>query len=230
MPAKHTIKTYVEEGIYHIYNRGVEKRVIFEDALDYKVFLNCLKDALLSPEELQRIPIDVTVQGVSFKGIPRAPKNFNGLIDLLAYCLMPNHFHLLVQQHSIRSIDNFMRSVATRYSSYFNKRYSRVGPLFQGAYKAALVDSDVYLLHLSRYIHRNPLKVGRQIVETYSSYADYIDLRHTAWVKKDLVLASFQPAKLLFLRHTNSYRSFVEYDGFQEDALDSDVIIEDDDL
>ena len=68
MPARNTVKLYVANGIYHIYNRGVEKRIVFEDDLDYKVFLNCLKEALLPPEQLPQMLTSVTFKGASFKG------------------------------------------------------------------------------------------------------------------------------------------------------------------
>lgn len=230
MPAKNTIKTYVEGGIYHVYNRGVEKRTIFEDEYDYRVFLNCFKEALLPPEKLPKTPIEFTLKGDTFKGVPKRVKNFFGAIDLLAYCLMPNHFHLLIKQQNNRVIDSFMRSIATRYSIYFNKRYKRVGPLFQGAYKAALIVSDVYLLHLSRYIHRNPLKIMTDLVNCYSSYAEYLGKRKIEWVKPEIILASFQPTQLPFLRHINSYKKFVEYEAVGEDILTVDEILESDDF
>lgn len=229
MPAKNTVKIYVEGGIYHIYNRGVEKRNIFEDEYDYRVFLNCLKEALLTPEKLSKVPVEVTLKGVSFKGIPKSVKNFCGNIELLAYCVMPNHFHLLVKQQSDHVIDSFMRSIATRFSMYFNKRRRRVGALFQGSYKAANVDSDERLLHLSRYIHRNPLKIGASLLNDYSSYSDYLGIRKTEWLKPQLVLDFFQPTKLPFLHHINSYQRFVEYERIEE-TLTTDETLENDDL
>ena len=98
MPRKNSLKTYIKDGYYHIYNRGVEKRIIFEDEQDYKVFLSYLKYSLLPPPKPEDIKTIFTLQGLPFKGIPRMPKNFQGKMELLAYCLMPNHFHLLVKQ------------------------------------------------------------------------------------------------------------------------------------
>lgn len=107
-------------------------------------------------------------------------------------------------------MESFMRSIATRYSSYFNKKYDRVGPLFQGRYKAVLVNNDRYLLHLSRYIHLNPSEYTNDLVKAYSSYADYLDLRRTSWIKPDIILKFFNEKTILEITKVNSYKSFVE--------------------
>ncbi len=223
MPARNVVKTYVSGGVYHIYNRGVEKRTIFEDTYDYRVFEHYLKEALLCPSELT-----VEVKGLSFQAVRRPVRNYNGTIDLLAYCLMPNHFHLLIQQKSDRVIDSFMRSLSTRYSMYFNNKYHHVGSLFQGSYRASLVDSDIYLLHVSRYIHRNPLGLTDNLSDWYSSYGQYIGVTNSRWVKPEFVLAHFSPTELPFLQHVNTYRSFVEYNERAEEALPSEVTLDDD--
>src|SRR3989344_8907196 len=155
MPKKNSIKTYVKNGYYHIYNRGVEKRTIFEEDFDYKVFLNYLKEYLEPVNETKKRKTIFTLKGGSFQGVPHQPKNYFQRIELIAFCLMPNHFHLLIKQNDQKVIEHFMRSLATRYSMYFNKKYKRVGKLFQGHYKAVLVSDDRQLLHLSRYIHLN---------------------------------------------------------------------------
>lgn len=134
-------------------------------------------------------------------------KNFFGEINLLAYCLMPNHFHLLLNQSRARSIDDLTSSIMTRYVMYFNKKNSRTGPLFQGVYKAVLVESETQLLHLSRYIHRNPLCLngGRAHQKLYTSLPDYLSKRKTEWIKPEIILSYFSKTNL-----RNSYFSFVE--------------------
>lgn len=203
MPAKNVIKSYVDEGYYHIYNRGVEKRKIFMDDLDYKVFLKYLKIYLDPPTE----PTDrqVTIGSYKFKAPARPLKNYYGQLELLSYCLMPNHFHLLVKQKTRKTIELFMRSLATKYSIYFNKRQDRIGSLFQGPYKAVLVTSDEYLLHLSRYIHLNPVKDSPLHV-AYSSYSAYIGKINPSWVNSKLILSYFNNSP----KTSNSYRVFVE--------------------
>ncbi|OGG11471.1 hypothetical protein A2Z00_02905 [Candidatus Gottesmanbacteria bacterium RBG_13_45_10] len=210
MPARNIVKIYVENGIYHIYNRGVEKRDIYCDRQDYSVFLRILKDALLPPLDKKLIQIDITLRGGTFKGVPRQPKNFHEDIDLIAYCLMPNHFHLLVQQKKEKIIHEFLRSISIRYAMYFNKKYHRIGPLFQSAYKAAMVLDEPYLLHVSRYIHINPREITGSIGDAYSSYAEFIGKRHTAWVKPDSVLSSFGTKESVLGKKYLGYREFVE--------------------
>lgn len=228
MPVKNSIKVYVRDSFYHVYNRGVEKRTIYEDTQDYKVFLNYLKQQLSSPPDRKKLRKKLTFKGVSFKGVPRQPKNFHGEIDMIAYCLMPNHFHFLIKQKSQNTIEKFMRSLFTRYSMYFNQRYDRVGSLFQGTYKAVLIKDDTYLLHLSRYIHQNPFEHTNDLINIYSSYADYLGKRNTEWVKPQIILSFFNQSKLPFLEKTNSYKDFVE--GFKQDSgkILGELILEND--
>ena len=212
MPAKNSIKIYVENGYYHIYNRGVEKRTIFQDEQDYKVFLGYLKFYLSPPPDKKDILKTFSLRGVSFKGVAAPLKNYEKSIDLLAYCLIPNHFHLLIKQIKQGAMEFFMRSLATRYSTYFNKKYDRVGPLFQGPYKACIVENENYLLHLSRYIHQNPGEYTNNLAGAYSSYAEYLGMRKTPWVKPDLILSFFEKGGGDFLKGFNSYKHFVEAD------------------
>lgn len=218
MPRKNSLKIYVKDGYYHIYNRGVEKRIIFENDQDYKVFLSYLKYALSVPPKKEEIVKTFTLQGSPFKGLPRMPKNFQNKIELLAFCLMPNHFHLLIKQNDIGSLKSFMISLITRYSMYFNKKYDRVGSLFQSIYKAILITDEPYLLHLSRYIHLNPSEYTNDLTSAYSSYADYLGLRHTPWLKSDIILQQFNNKVGIEFKKINSYRDFVEKYK-QEDKL-----------
>jgi len=221
MPQKNVIKKYVKDGYYHIYNRGVEKRIIFEEDQDYKVFLNYLKQYLSKPPNKSTLIKSFTLQGATFKGVARQPKNYYKGVTLLAFCLMPNHFHLLIKQSQQSNIEHFMRSLATRYSMYFNKKYKRVGSLFQGTYKAVIISNDSYLLHLSRYIHLNPQKYTNNLTEAYSSYADYLRLRNTKWVHPGFILKFFNQSTIPEINKYNSYNKFVE--SYRQD---SSVILE----
>ncbi len=223
MPARHRIKQYTEDGYYHIYNRGVEKRLIFLDEQDYAVFLSYLKDYLLPKDEvgLQKKLADPLT---SYKERDKILKllrlnNFADEIALLAYCLMPNHFHLLVKQKEARSINKFMKSLATRYTMYFNKKYKRVGNLCQDIYKAVLVNTDEQFVYLSAYIHRQA--IGKDLVAGQpSSYLNYLGQQKTTWVHPEEILLLFSKNNPRF-----SYRAFVE----QTDDLSpiSATIIED---
>lgn len=209
MPSKNTYKIYAEDTYYHVYNRGVEKREIFKDEQDYKVFLNYLKEYLSAPPDRSDFKTTFTLQGQTFKGVRRLPKNYHKEIELTVFCLMLNHFHLLIKQVNKNSMQRFMQSLITRYSMYFNKKYDRVGTLFQGRYKAALITGESYLLHLSRYIHLNPSEHTTDLKSWYSSYANYLGKRKSDWLKSDIILSFFSQAKLPFLEKTNTYKDFV---------------------
>ena len=230
MPRKNARKIYVKDGIYHIYNRGVEKRIIFLEDNDYKYFLKLLKESLSAPQIPPKINFTVTLKGDTFKGIAKQPKNFSDKILLLAYCLMPNHFHLLIKQTNDTAIKDFMQSISTRYSMYFNKKYNRVGSLFQSVYRAILVSEENYFLHLSRYIHRNPSEFQNNLSQTYSSYADYINLRNTPWLDKSIILSYFNNNKANIINiptHINSYQSFVEAKEIESEKFLGKTILED---
>lgn len=158
MPARNSIKNYIANGYYHIYNRGVEKRLIFQDDQDYAVFLGYLKEYLL-PKDEKNLRMKLSDPDISFRERAKILRilrmnNFTDEVTLIAYCLMPNHFHLFVKQKSLNTIDRFMQSLCTRYTMYFNKKYKRVGPLFQSVYKAVPLSNESQFLHLSRYIHK----------------------------------------------------------------------------
>jgi putative transposase len=218
MPRKNSLKIYIENGYYHIYNRGVEKRTIFENEQDYKVFLSYLKYSLSKLPDKKEITEVFTLQGEPFQGIPHQPKNYKERIELLAYCLMPNHFHLLIRQIDNSSMKSFMNSLITRYTMYFNKKYDRVGSLFQGVYRAVLITDEPYLLHLSRYIHLNPSEFTNDLASAYSSYGDYLGLRHTTWLKPDAILSQFNNKVGIEFKKINNYKDFVEKYK-QEDKL-----------
>lgn len=204
MPAKNSVKVYAENGFYHLYNRGVEKRDIFLDHQDYAVFLSYLKE-YLTPKDTENLYLISTSKEYSYEERQKAQKkllmnNFFGEIELLAYVLMPNHFHLLLKQNNERSMENFLNSIGTRYTMYFNRRYKRVGSLYQGVYKAVLIGSDEQLLHVSRYIHLNP--EGNTSLP--SSLPDYLGSKQTGWIKTNHLLNYFSKTN-----PQNSYSSFM---------------------
>lgn len=220
MPARNVVKTYSKNGYYHLYNRGVEKRVIFIDHQDEAVFLSYLKEYLM-PKDTAGLLETANNPQSSPSEKSNALKalrlnNFAQDIDLLAYCLMSNHWHLLVKQKNERSIEKFMRSLCTRYVQYFNHRHEkRVGNLFQDTYKAVLITSEEQLLHLSRYIHRNPIQKGLSLKECpqVSSYFNYLEKINQDWMKPNDVLAHFSKNEL------NSYESFCENNQIEEMSI-----------
>lgn len=203
MPAKNALKKYKENSYYHIYNRGVAKANIFKCEKDYKVFLDYLK-IYLTPMDLR---------GESLQVAPsKELKNYAEEVDLIAHCLMPNHFHLLVYQKNKDSINYFMRSLATKYVRYFNSRYDRVGPLFQGVYKAVKVVDEEQLIYLTKYIHRNPIDIStaRRVLAgyKYSSYGNYLGLFKQGWVKPGRILRFYSDSNKLI--YDKTYKEFVE--------------------
>ena len=133
---------------YHIINRGIEKRFIFRQKSDYLKFLEYLH---------------------------RYKRKFDWII--YCFCLMPNHFHLLIQTKE-NPLGTIMKSLQTAYGVYFNHKYKRIGPVFSGRYKSIICQKDEYLLQVSKYIHLNPVKAGlvkRPTDYPYSSYKQYVD-------------------------------------------------------
>ena len=222
MPARNSIKRYLENGYYHIYNRGVEKRKIFLDRQDYAVFLSYLEE-YLSPKDEKALYAVLSDESSSPQEKDRARKllrmnNFWQEITLLAYCLMPNHFHFFIKQKSAGSIDKFMNSLGTRYTMYFNKKYDRVGSLYQGVYKAVNVNSEPQFIYLSKYIHRQALALQGEALQSLrgqpSSYEDYLKQRDTEWVNPDEVLSFFSKNN-----PSLSYESFVEEAPDEKEGL-----------
>lgn len=224
MPSKNRTKQYIEDSYYHIYNRGVEKRLIFKDEQDYSIFLKYFKEYLL-PKNEKDLMDQLSNPNTSYKEKDKAIKllrlnNFNNEITLLAYCLMPNHFHLFVKQKSSQSINKFLQSLCTRYVMYFNRKYKRVGTLYQDIYKAVLINSEEQFVYLSKYIHkqalihspkkRNSLNLASQgstlrIQKQPSSYPEYLGRRKTEWIHPEEILSYFSKTN-----PNLSYQSFTE--------------------
>lgn len=188
MPTLNSIKTYLPNTYYHVYNRGLNKDILFADKQDYSFFLKLIS-RYLDPNYRP-----------SLKEIVRPSYAIN--IDLIAYCIMPNHFHLLLyQKENEMSLERFCRSLMTAYAMYYNQKYDRMGPLFQGRYRASHIDSDPYLYHISRYIHLNPLDINKPFENyPYSSYGEYLD-RRTSFLNKQYILDLFENME---------YQKFVE--------------------
>ena len=205
MPVKNVLKEYRADSYYHIYNRGVNKAKIFKNSIDHKTFLQFLKIYLSLRDKITLQNSIETVNNWQERDkIVRLLRlnNFAEEIDLLAYCLMPNHFHLLVKQKSTTAIQSFMRSLLSKYSMYFNITHSRSGPLFEGRYKAVLVKSEEQLVHLSRYIHLNPKE--KAITWKFSSLSNYLGQINQTWVKPAEILSLFSKEK-----PNSSYSSFI---------------------
>lgn len=228
MPARNTVKEYQENSFYHIYNRGVEKRKIFQDLQDYNVMLSYLANYLI-PKDKDNLFKKLSDPQTSHRDKDSILKllqlnNFSSDINMVAYCLMPNHFHFLLEQkQDAKAIDVFMNSFAARYAVYFNKKYKRVGSLFQGVYKAVLVKTDEQFLYLTGYIHRQAITIkGEAFYSNWqqpSSYPEYLGKRKTPWVKPENILEFFSKDN-----SNLSYESFVLDSSYYSDI--SKLLIE----
>lgn len=192
MPYRNT--PLVNGQIYHIYNRGVEKRSIFKDEGDYNRFLKTLQYYQLEgPKPKLSVYLKRDLQNLI---------GLNNTIEIITYCLMPNHFHLLVRQLMDSGISNFVSKAINSYTKYFNVKYDRVGSLFQGQFKAVLVDNDNQLVHVHRYIHLNPL-VAHLISDLrlykHSSYLEYLDEQSGICAKEEI---------LNYFKSPDSYNQF----------------------
>lgn len=201
---------FVTNNYYHVYNRGVEKRNIFIGRRDYQQFL-------LTMDYYRKKPLPAKLS--DFKRGIESPKKIDSQIDLIqffSYCLMPNHFHFLLKQNAEGGITDFLRKFANSYTRYFNTKYDRIGPLFQGTFKAKLIENDEYLLQVSKYIHRNPLKLsnGGLYSYPYSSYKYYLSEEKHHFCDTDFISAYFSKSN-----PNLGYQSFVEETEVENPAL-----------
>lgn len=177
---------FANNQYYHIFNRGVEKRTTFINKRDYERFT----------ETLDFYRVKNPPSKFSFKNRPIILKSAVSnelIVEVICFCLMPNHFHILAKQVQERGITTFLSKLTNSYTKYFNTKHKRVGPLFQGSFKAVRIEDDEQLIHISRYIHLNPLIdyiVKDLRTYSYSSYPGYIKDRKI-FCKKEEILAHF---------------------------------------
>ena len=182
---------FIQDGYYHLYNRGAARQSIFREEENYIYLLRLLKKVT--------VEIKVTV---------------------IAYCLLPNHYHWLLRQDGETSAGKVPTRVFGSYAQAFNNRYQRTGTLFEGPYKAIAVDNDAYLLHLCRYIHLNPVRHGLVASPQdwpYSNYPEWLGQRPGTLVDRQFMQDHFDSPP--------AYQAFVEdyltYPGKLPDSLQS---------
>ena len=175
------IPKFITGNYYHVYNRGVAKMPIFLFPQDYRVFMGLMFYHVRTRREKR--------------------------VELLSYCLMPNHFHLLLQQSNDYGISKYIQAFLIGYSMYFNYLHERVGPLYQGRTKSRLMQNDVDLVNTSRYIHRNPNKILESnqtlLAYPYSSFSHYVQDKTASYSK----ILSF------FNNDPKIYESFVLFES-----------------
>lgn len=187
MPSR--IFPFVNGQFYHIYNRGTEKRRTFENRRDQNRFIQTMRYYQLAGPKPR---FSNSFHNPYFK-----PALNKKIVEVICYCLMPNHFHFLIKQLRDGGITEFISKLTNSYTKYFNIKHKRVGPLFQGEFKAVLVESDEQFMHLSRYIHLNPYVshiVKDLNLYEWSSYNEYVNNKKGFCSKED-ILAFFKSPK-----------------------------------
>jgi len=180
--------TFYPGGVFHVYNRGIAKSELYHDPKDYQHFLDTLSFYLDQSPALRFSKATVDERRKVFSRPAQDP-----LVQVLAYCLMPNHFHLMLREVAEHGVSTFMRRAMNSYTRAYNTRYKRVGTVFQGTFSAVTVESPEQYLHLSRYIHLNPY-VARLVDDpatyAWSSYPLYLKDSSSRLVQPDDVLAA----------------------------------------
>lgn len=186
---------------YHLYNRGVDKRIIFLDDADRRRFIDTLRLARLSNSpKLSWLKEQIKIGNISPVDIKKIEEKYGPpFLDIVAYSLMPNHFHFQVKELVEGGVSNFFRKLGTSYVMYFNIKYERTGRLFESQYKSVLIETDEQLIHLSRYIHANPfnsskIDISLEQLRTYpwTSLPDYLGIRKQTFCNPKEVMAFFE--------------------------------------
>ncbi len=198
-------KSNAVENILHVYNRGNNKEKIFLEEQDYRAFLFRLGLCLgFNLEELN----GEKITSMPYSRI-RITETKKSDFELFAFCLMPNHFHLLIKQNEDISVSKLILKLCTSYSKYINKKYRRVGHVFQDQFKSVLVEGDPQLMWTSAYIHMNPVKdklVKKPEEYKWSSYQDYIGERNLPIVNKEFLIFIFGDKKS-FIKETLNFNT-----------------------
>jgi putative transposase len=210
---------FVTNKIYHIFNKSIEDKRIFEKRIFTNYFLNALyyyrsdKSTLSYSRYLKVIP---TTEGKQIT--LELDKVANRLVEVHAYCLMPNHYHLLIRQKKDYGIIKVMSNTINAFTRYFNLLNNRSGTLFLGNFKAHGVTSHKVYLHVSRYIHLNPYTAGvnKSFTELrnnpFDSYGDYYYNKNNKILTKEYILDYFSKNK-------KNYSEFVENQADYQKSL-----------
>ena len=212
-------RSFFEQGYYHIYNRGALKQVLFIDNKDYCRFILLILGLQgdFSFRNISRIIKNGDVSEV-IKYLDEHIKEIqeNKKVEILNFCLMPNHFHLTIHEIQEGGVSSYMHKLLNAYSHYFNQKYNKTGHVFQGPYKCLHVLGDSQNYYLSAYIHSNP----REIYEwksdflnyPWSSYQDYAQSNRWGQLLENQFILEAHPKK-------DDYKKFVEISGAKLDKL-----------
>ena len=187
---------FVSNQVYHVFNRSIARLPIFIEKNDYQRVLDLVNYYRFSKPPLRfshykRLSKE---QKIEFEKLHMV--NNKSVLNILAYCIMPNHFHFLLRPKKDNAISDFMRNIQNGYSKYFNTKTERTGSLFQFMFKAVRMETDQQLLHVSRYIHLNPVTSYMREVKDldayeWSSFKDYV-FDTNSFIDKEMVLGGFK--------------------------------------
>lgn len=194
--------------IYHVFNRSIASQPIFRNSKDYQRLSNVINYYKFHKLPLRFSHYNRLATELKEEFTQKYLNNNKPMLDILAYCIMPNHFHFLLQPFTKAAISDFMRNTQNSYSKYFNTKYKRTGSLFQFMFKGIRIETDEQLLHVSRYIHLNPvtsylIDVNMLGQYPWSSFKNYVSTRNddTSFVNSKIVLNYF--------KLQNDYKQFV---------------------
>lgn len=196
---------FITNQVYHVFNRSIASQPIFIDRFDYERMLE-----LVNYYRFKKPPLRFS----HYKRLSKEQKekyensfmiNKSPMLEILTYCIMPNHIHFLLRPKVNNALSDFMRNLQNSYSKYFNTKRKRTGSLFQFMFKAVRMETDEQLMHVSRYIHLNPvtsymIEIGDLGRYNWSSFKDYV-LDVNSFVSKEMILSHF--------KSTQEYKKFV---------------------
>ncbi len=216
-----------EDHYYHVFNRGVDKRNIFESQEDLYYFFKRLID-------LNKDGTNPSINNNRYKGQGRVAKDEDAgvLVSIVSYCLLPNHFHLVLKQESENGISKFMQKLGTSYTMYFNQKYKRSGSLFQGKFKANMIDGEFGLPVLSVYVNLNYMhhRINPKASLVKSSIFEYLgtELGESICNKKEIkgVISEIGSVQEYKAFSKNTSKVFGENKGLIIKDIDLDLIFE----
>lgn len=195
MPSNRKI-VFANNEHYHVFNRGVEKRSTFTNKYEFRRAIDTINFYSYG---------NLSIRYSKFLNLSKEKKTelLNSFkkdqlqIEIIAFCLMGNHFHFLLKQLKDGGIVKYMAKFTNSYTKYFNTKHNRVGPLFQGVFKAVYIEDDEQLLHISRYIHLNPVtsfNIEAEKLKSYqwSSYPEYLGAIKTRMTNPTEILSYFK--------------------------------------
>jgi putative transposase len=197
----------ITNEVYHILNRGIAFQPSFQNKKDYTRAIEALFYYQNKKPPLRYSKFLLLANSKRTQILEKLTQEKQFLVEIISYCLMPNHFHLLLKQLTENGISKFISNFTNSYTRYFNTKHKRTGPLFQGKFKAIRVETNEQLFHLSRYIHLNPY--SSYVVKTlkdlenysYSSLPEFLGKTQTNFCSKEIILDNF--------KNKSSYQKFV---------------------